>query len=71
MTKASLDVLFRKAHRAKVRDLHFQDPRAEAITRLSAKLDVLELARQVGHRDIRSLQSYYRKKASEIAKKLD
>lgn len=49
----------------------FHDARATALTRLSKKLDILELARMVGHRDPRSLMVYYRKSATEIAEKLD
>jgi integrase len=49
----------------------FHDARATAITRLAKRLDLLELARMVGHRDPRSLMTYYRKTASEIALKLD
>ncbi|WP_223264771.1 tyrosine-type recombinase/integrase [Achromobacter spanius] len=49
----------------------FHDARATAITRLAKKLDLLELARMVGHRDPRSLMTYYRESATEIANKLD
>lgn len=49
----------------------FHDARATAITRLAKKLDLLELARMVGHRDPRSLMIYYRQSATEIASKLD
>lgn len=49
----------------------FHDARATAITRLSKKLELLELARMVGHRDPRSLMIYYRESATEIANKLD
>lgn len=49
----------------------FHDARATAITRLSKRLDILELARMVGHRDPRSLMVYYRKSATDIAAKLD
>ena len=68
---AARDALWRKA-RAKTthRDIHFHDSRAEAIWRLSKKLDVLELARVIGHRDINSLLIYYRASASAIARKL-
>lgn len=48
----------------------FHDSRATAITRLSKKLDILELARMVGHRDLNSLMIYYRKTAAEIAARL-
>ena len=53
-----------------IKDLHFHDTRHEAVTRLAKKLDVLELARQVGHRDINMLRIYYNQPASERAKKL-
>lgn len=68
----SRDALFRKARDAAGSDdLHFHDTRAEAIIRLSKKLDVLELARMVGHRDPRSLMIYYRPTATQIAERLD
>lgn len=65
------DVMFRRARKAaEVPDLHFHDSRAEAIWRLSRKLDPLELARVVGHRDLRSLMLYYRPTVSELATRL-
>jgi integrase len=65
------DALFRKARdRAKIVDLHFHDTRAEAIWRLSKKLDVMELARMIGHRDLRSLLLYYQTTADELADRL-
>lgn len=68
---ATLDALFRKAKaRALIDDLHFHDTRHEAITRLAKRLDVLELARAVGHRDLRQLMTYYNETASALAKKL-
>lgn len=71
VSAASRDSLFRKAkRRAGVSGLSFHDSRALALTRLSKKLNVLELARMVGHRDPRSLMVYYRESAEEIAKKL-
>lgn len=69
--QASADTLFRKAvKKAGLTGLHFHDSRSEAITRLSKKLDVLELARQVGHRDLKSLLIYYHASAEDMAKKL-
>jgi len=66
------DTLFRKAVRAAgVLDLHFHDTRAEAIWRLSKRLDVLQLARVIGHRDPRSLMIYYHESAADMAKRLD
>jgi integrase len=71
LTLASLDALFRKARdRCEIKDLHVHDTRATALTNLSSKLDVMELARMVGHRDIRSLMIYYRKSATDLARKL-
>lgn len=65
------DALFRKIRqRAALEDLHFHDSRAEAIWRLSKKLDVLQLARVIGHRDLKSLLIYYNESTSELAKRL-
>ena len=66
MTQSFIDV--RK--RAGIDDLHFHDSRHEAITRLSKKLDVLALARMVGHRNIQQLMTYYNESPEDIAKKL-
>ena len=69
------DALFRKAKKmagiTKEDNLHFHDSRAEAITRLAKKLDILDLARMIGHKDLSMLMVYYRKKASDIAPSLD
>lgn len=71
VTSASLDALFRKSrNNCKIDNLHFHDSRATALTNLSKKLDVLELARMVGHRDLKSLLIYYRPTASTLAAKL-
>ncbi len=71
LTTDQIDVNFRKAKlRAMIEDLHFHDTRAEAITRLSKKVDILSLARITGHKDLRMLQIYYRETAEDIAKKL-
>ena len=68
---AARDALWRKARdKTPHRDIHFHDSRAEAIWRLSKKLDVLELARVIGHRDINSLLLYYSEPASMMALKL-
>lgn len=70
-TSAVRDTLFRKARDAAgIVNLHFHDSRTEAIFRLSKVLDVLELARQIGHRDLRSLLFYYQADAADLAKKL-
>lgn len=71
LTSGQIDSLFRKAKkRALIDDLHFHDSRAEGITRLAQKVDILTLARISGHRDLRMLQIYYRESAEDIAKKL-
>lgn len=70
---ASLDALFRKARdRCGIKDLHFHDSRAEALTRLSRKVDVMTLGKISGHRDLNLLQRvYYRETAAQIAARLD
>src|SRR5690625_1818788 len=66
-----LSTYFRSARNAAgIEGLTFHDARATAITRLSKVLDILELARMVGHRDPRSLMVYYRASPTDIAKKL-
>lgn len=65
------DVLWRKHRPAELSDLHFHDSRGEAVWRLSKKLDVLQLARAIGHRDPKSLMHYYRESAADMAKRLD
>ncbi len=57
--------------KANIVDLRFHDTRHEAVTRLASKMDLLSLARTVGHRDIRMLQVYYNETADQLAKKLD
>lgn len=67
----SADPIFRKVRiRAGLEDLHFHDTRHEAITRLARKLDVLALARMVGHKNIKQLQTYYNESATELAERL-
>ena len=50
-----------------IEDLTFHDARHEATTRLAGKLQVLDLARVTGHRDIKQLMTYYNKDARELA----
>lgn len=65
------DQLFRDARKtAGLSGFTFHDARSEAISRLSKKLDIYELARMVGHRDLNSLLIYYQNSAAEVAKKL-
>lgn len=68
----SFDTLWRKLRdRCQINDLHFHDTRHEACTRLARKLEVLDLARMIGHKDLKSLMIYYNATASEIASRLD
>ncbi|WP_282433170.1 tyrosine-type recombinase/integrase [Massilia oculi] len=68
---AILDALFRKAKKAAgIEGLTFHDTRHEAITRLAQKLDVLDLARMVGHTNINQLRTYYNPTAEDIASRL-
>ncbi|OYZ70835.1 MAG: hypothetical protein B7X98_00455 [Methylophilaceae bacterium 17-43-7] len=72
ISTSQLDSLFRKAKGlVDIEDLHFHDTRHLAITRLASKLEVLELARVVGHKDLKMLLVYYNKAASDLVSKLD
>lgn len=71
VTSSQVDALFRKARdKCKNIDLHFHDTRHEGITRLAKKLQVLDLARMVGIRDLSILMVYYNPTATEIAERL-
>lgn len=73
ITPALLDALWRKAKgKTCVEGLRFHDLRREALTRLSKKLPVLELAKISGHRDLKILlNTYYAPDVSSLADKLD
>ena len=72
ITSGTLDTLFRKARDQVLIDgLQFRDSRAEALTLLSRRVDVMTLARISGHLDLRTLQAhYYRETAAQIAARL-
>ncbi|KXU38253.1 integrase [Ventosimonas gracilis] len=71
VNSANADVLFRGARDPlPIENLCFHDTRHEAITRLARKLEILDLARTIGHKDLRSLMTYYNATASEIAGRL-
>jgi len=66
-----VDSNFRKAKgKADIEDLHFHDTRANACTKLAKKIDILSLARMLGHKDLKQLQVYYRETAEDTAAKL-
>lgn len=72
LTPASLDTLFRKARdEVMVKDIHFHDSRATALTHLARKVDVMTLARISGHRDVSMLfKVYYRESEEAISARL-
>ncbi len=72
LKSASLDTLFRKARDScLLGHLHFHDSRAEALTLLARRVDVMTLARISGHRDLRQLlDAYYRETPEQIAARI-
>ena len=71
VNKGSVGAEFRDATKALgFADLHFHDSRHEACTRLAKFLTVMELARVIGHRDLKSLMAYYNPTPAELAAKL-
>ena len=54
-----------------IENAHYHDIRHTAITRLSKKLTPFELARMVGHTDLKMTLLYYNESAESIASKLD
>lgn len=68
----SLDALFRKAKgRRQIKGLQFRDARAEALTRLARKVDVLTLSKISGHKDLEMLSRvYYRESEEDIAARI-
>lgn len=73
LVSGQTDALWRKLRdRAAVCGLRFHDSRRTATTRLSKKLDVLELAKMTGHRDLAILlNTYYKSDAADVARRLD
>lgn len=72
ITDDQRDALFSKAKRkAGITGLHFHDSRANACTKLAKQIDILSLAKMIGHKNINQLQVYYRDTAEEIAKRLN
>lgn len=55
-------------HLNKCKDCTKKDTKAN---RLAKKLNALELARMVGHKDLKMLLRYYNESAEEIAKRLE
>jgi integrase len=72
MTPSQLDGLWRKQRdKILLQGLRFHDTRAEAITRLSRRVDVLTLSAISGIKDLKLLNDrYYRERADQIAARL-
>lgn len=70
ITAQMLDVEWRKLRDKAGLRCTFHDSRHEAITRLSRKLDVRDLARMTGHGDLKTLLRYYNPTAAELAARL-
>jgi integrase len=73
LTCSQIDSLFRKAKAMRnIEGLHWHDTRHEALTRLSKKLNVMELAKIAGIRDLRILQNvYYNPSIGDLADKFN
>lgn len=62
------DANFRRYRdKAGIINLNFHDTRHEAITRLAKKIDIMDLSRMTGIKDLKTLMVYYNATASEIA----
>lgn len=71
ITANTVSTLFRRCVRkCHIENLRFHDTRHEACTRLAQLIPVLDLAKMLGHRNIRSLMIYYDPTPTEIANKL-
>lgn len=72
LTKFQVDAQFKKIIKSTgIKDLHLHDARHTAVTHLAGKLNVLDLARVIGHSNINQLQTYYNKKAEDLVPLLD
>jgi integrase len=72
VTAASKDALFRRAvEQCGIVGMTFHDSRAEALTLLSRRVDLLTLQKISGHADINVLAaSYYRESPEDVAARL-
>lgn len=68
----SRDTIFRAAVKAcGINGLQFRDTRHEAITRLAKRLEILDLARVTGHKNLNELLTYYEASGEELAAQLN
>lgn len=67
----TVSTLFRRSvKKCNIENLRFHDTRHEACTRLAQLIPLLDLAKMIGHRDIKSLMIYYDATPTEIANRL-
>jgi integrase len=72
LSAGSISALFaRLCGELEIEGLTFHDLRATAITKLARKLDALQLAKMIGHKNPKMLMVYYRESAADIASRLD
>lgn len=72
LSAGSISALFaRLCGELGISGLTFHDLRATAITRLARRLDALQLAKMIGHKNPKMLMVYYRETAADIAARLD
>jgi integrase len=67
----TFDTLFRRARDGVGLDFHFHDLRREATSRLAKRLEVMDLAKMTGHRDVKVLlRTYYAPDMESVADRL-
>ena len=71
LTASRLDPLFRRYRDRAGLEFRFHDARHTAVTHLAKRLDMLSLAKVIGHSDPRQLMTYYNPTAEDLARLLD
>lgn len=71
LSAGSISALFAQlCEQAGIEGLTFHDLRATAATRLAKKLNPMQIAKMLGHKNLKMLMVYYRENAQDIAKML-
>lgn len=71
-TPSAIQYEFKKiCKKLEIKNLTIHDLRHEATHRLTKTLNVLEVAKILGHKDIKNLMTYYNPTSAEIAEKID
>lgn len=72
LSESQVDAHWRKlTSKAMIDNLTFHDCKHYAVTWMAKKLNIFDLARVVGTKDLKTLQLYYNKTAADIAKDLN